>query len=139
MIKKSIVSILLALSLWLASGLVGPGALADCPQWTPIISPGGGGAFPLLFDPANPNIVYARGRGGMYKSTNGGNSWHAINTGLTNLVVQALVINPVNPTTLYVGTNGGGIFKSINSGGSWSAVNTGLINFTVWSMAIDPP
>jgi photosystem II stability/assembly factor-like uncharacterized protein len=138
MVKRSIISTLLAFSLWLSSGLVGPVALADCPQWMPIISPGGGWIYDLVLDPSNPNTLYAGKNGeGVFKSTNGGDSWHPINSGLTNLEVRALVIDPTQPQTLYAGT-GGGVFKSTDGGSSWSAVNTGLTNLKVWALAIDP-
>ena len=63
--------------------------------------------------------------GGVFKSTNGGGNWSAVNTGLTDTYVHALAIDPVTPTTLYAGTEGGGVFKSTDGGGNWSAVNTG--------------
>ena len=72
------------------------------------------------------------------QSIDGGGSWTATNTGLTNLGVNALVINPANPITLYVGTPGAGIFKSTDGGDSWTAVNTGLISTDVRVLAIDP-
>ena len=63
----------------------------------------------------------------MFKSTNGGGNWSAVNTGLTSyLMLCALAIDPATPTTLYAGTWDGGVFKSTNGGGNWSAVNTGL-------------
>ncbi len=62
----------------------------------------------------------------MFKSTNGGGVWSAVNTGLTATNVYALAIDPATPSTLYAGTIGGGVFKSTNGGGAWSAVNTGL-------------
>jgi photosystem II stability/assembly factor-like uncharacterized protein len=56
---------------------------------------------------------------------------------LSNLIVPALAINPIMPTTLYAGTSGG-VYQSTDSGGSWSAVNTGLSNLSVSTLAIDP-
>ena len=64
----------------------------------------------------------------MFKSTNGGGDWSAINTGLTTTVVLALAIDPATPATLYAGT-GGGVFKSTDGGGNWGTVNTGLTDF----------
>ena len=61
-----------------------------------------------------------------FKSTDGGGSWSAVNTGLPNAYVHALAIDPTTPSTLYAGTVDGGVFKSTDGGGSWSAVNTGL-------------
>ena len=43
----------------------------------------------------------------MFKSTNGGGSWSAVNTGLTNPYVHALAIDPATTGTLYAGTTGG--------------------------------
>ena len=73
----------------------------------------------------------------MFKSTNGGGNWSAVNTGLTGTTVHALAIDPATPATLYAGTDGG-VFKSTNGGGNWSAVNTGLTNTMVYALAIDP-
>lgn len=46
-------------------------------------------------------------------------------TGLTQMDVNALSIDPVTPDTMYAATTDG-IFRSINGGLSWSAHNTGL-------------
>jgi hypothetical protein len=43
----------------------------------------------------------------VYKSTNGGTSWGAVNNGLTNQTVDALALGP---TGLYAGTSEGGVF-----------------------------
>ncbi len=72
----------------------------------------------------------ARGSSGVFKSTNGGGSWTAINSGLTNPYVLALAFDPSATTTIYAGTNGG-VFKSTNGGESWTAINTGLTNISV--------
>ena len=76
----------------------------------------------------------------MFKSTNGGGNWSAVNTGLTTTYVLALAIDPTTPTTLYAGkhVSGGGVFKSTNGGGNWNAVNTGLGSRAVKALAIDP-
>jgi photosystem II stability/assembly factor-like uncharacterized protein len=60
-----------------------------------------------------------------------------VNTGLTNLGVSALAINPLTPTTLYAGTDLG-VFRSMDSGAHWTAVNTGLTNLGVSALAINP-
>ncbi len=39
--------------------------------------------------------------------------------------ITAIVIDPVTPSTLYVGTDRSGVFRSTNSGESWEAVNSG--------------
>jgi len=105
--------------------------------WTSI-GPEGGNVSALAIDPATPATLYAGTSGGVFKSTDGGANWSAVNTGLTATNIQALAIDPATPTTLYAGTWGGGVFKSTNGGESWSAVNTGLTNTDVRALAIDP-
>jgi hypothetical protein len=61
-----------------------------------------------VIDPTSPTTLYAGTYGGgVFKSTNGGTTWSAFNTGLTNLDVYALAINS---TMLYAGTWYGGAF-----------------------------
>ncbi len=104
----------------------------------------------LAIDPTTPATLYAGtylylGRGGgVFKSVNGGRSWSAVNTGLETAYglasVNALVIDPSTPATLYAGTYRRGVFRSVNGGGSWSAANTGLPDdfSDVSALAIDP-
>jgi hypothetical protein len=72
--------------------------------------------------------------GGIAKTTNGGATWQATNSGLTQVVnsnvhitsnYECIVASAVSPGTLYTSDNGWssqGIFRSTNYGGSWVAV-----------------
>jgi photosystem II stability/assembly factor-like uncharacterized protein len=84
----------------------------------------------IEFNPKNPNIVYAgAATGGVFKSTDMGQSWSAIFDDQANLNVGDIGIDPHYPDTLYVGTGeangghnnfpGGGVYKSTNGGASW--------------------
>ncbi len=64
------------------------------------------------------------------------NEWTSL--GPEGGVVNALAIDPSNPSTIYVGTPRGGVFKSLDGGTSWAAVNNGLTTPFVLSLAIDP-
>ena len=55
---------------------------------------------------------------GMYKSTDQGNSWKQINTGLSNLNVLDIAIDPSTPATLYAASND--LEKSTDGGHSWN-------------------
>src|SRR5439155_25006399 len=105
-------------------------------SWTSI-GPEGGSIPALAIDPVTPGTLYARAGGGVFKSVNAGESWSAVNTGLSDQFVLVLAIDPQTPATVYAGTYRG-VFKSINGGGRWSAVNTGLSNRVVVALAIDP-
>jgi hypothetical protein len=101
----------------------------------------------VAIDPSTPATVYAgacydvvygfRTGGGVFKSTDAAGTWTAVNTGLTDLCVGSLAIDPSNPTTLYAGT-GGGVFKSIDAGGTWAAVNAGLASLSIGALVIHP-
>ena len=102
----------------------------------------------LAINPLTPSTLYAStsinaappyGGGGVFRSTDSGVTWTAVNAGLTTINgVECLAINPRTPTTLYAGTNGSGVFCSTDSGVAWTPINTGLTNPNVSSLAIDP-
>jgi hypothetical protein len=70
--------------------------------------------YTSAIDAANDQVLYAGTLdGGVFKTTNGGASWNAVNTGITNAnSVYALAIDPTNSQILYAGT-GNGIFELV--------------------------
>jgi len=113
---------------------------------------GGNNVTVVAIDPTDPTILYAsteglysepRGFQGVFKSTDSGASWFAINTGLEGLIdtrsrISALVISPDNPDLLYAGASGAGVFRSVDAGVNWSPFNDGLANFDVRVLALVP-
>jgi photosystem II stability/assembly factor-like uncharacterized protein len=92
----------------------------------------------IVVDPRTHTTVYAGTYGGgIYKTIDGGQSWTAINSGLTEPAIYAISLDPTAPSTLFAGTYGGGIFKSTDGGASWVPKNAGLSSI-VLSLAIDP-
>lgn len=71
------------------------------------------------------------------KSTPDTNEWIASNTGLGNLYIQALAIDPFSTNILYASSLGG-IFKSKNSGKSWTLTNVGMPTNDIRSLACHP-
>ena len=87
----------------------------------------------LAIDPEQTNVLYAgTSSEGIFKSTNGAGLWNAINSELNFIDIREIVINPLNPNTLYVGLlvpcyrPESGLFKSTDGGETWSPANTGL-------------
>jgi len=79
----------------------------------------------MLFHPQDPNVIYlGTSLAGVYKSTDGGQSWREINVGFPNDGVFTMVFHPNNPDIIYVGTSNG-IYRSSNSGDLWEAWNNG--------------
>jgi hypothetical protein len=78
----------------------------------------------VAVDPANSSRVYATGTGGIFKSTDRGRHWTAVNRGLQS--VSALAIDPASPSSLYAlafDFGGYAVFKSADAGVTWSVVN----------------
>jgi photosystem II stability/assembly factor-like uncharacterized protein len=72
---------------------------------------------------------------GVFKSTNGGNSWTAANRGLPGYVGLDLAIDPAKPVTVYAEVLGR-IYKTIDGGANWALIDSGLPKRTLPS--IDP-
>ena len=103
----------------------------------------------IIVDPRNSSNVYfsateAFGTSkGLYASTDGAATWHAINTGLPTLTVNTIVMDPAVSSTLYAGTSqsfspDGGVFKTVDSGAHWTLSLDAGSGFGVNSLAIDP-
>ncbi|MGE5199731.1 MAG: WD40/YVTN/BNR-like repeat-containing protein, partial [Rhodospirillaceae bacterium] len=101
------------------------------------------GAMDVEFHPADPNIVYAwmsrlerkpwtiisGGReGGFYKSSNGGDTFAKITTGLPNELIGKgnLATTAAMPDRVYAlieAKPGGGLYRSDDAGATWAQVN----------------
>jgi len=65
----------------------------------------------IVFDPTDPQVMFASDRqSGVYRSSNEGTTWIAINKGLRTRAVNALAIS-ADGTTLYAATEGEGVFR----------------------------
>ena len=89
----------------------------------------------LAIDPITPGTLYVGTGNYVYKSTDGGGSWIAVERLINSFL--ALAVDPTTPGTVYAGTNGRGIFKSTN-GGTWNAASTALSNSSVSVLVLDP-
>jgi photosystem II stability/assembly factor-like uncharacterized protein len=111
--------------------------------WSTIASDSNcGGINRFSFDSSGATF-YIAGTSGVCRSLDGGKTWQVSSVG-GFLSVEALLIDPTSPSTLYAGTSlnglgGGGVFRSRNSGQTWEAFGSGLAPLAVSALAIDPP
>jgi hypothetical protein len=74
--------------------------------WTST-GPEGGAILSLAIDPVTPATLYAGTIGGVFISTDGGETWSEVGAGLPSARVAVLALDPATPATLYAGTDGG--------------------------------
>jgi photosystem II stability/assembly factor-like uncharacterized protein len=97
----------------------------------------------IAIDPNKTTNIYVSvysetGVGGLYKSTDSGESWNKAALELAEGEAPSSVIfDRAHPSVIYVGSYGYGVFKSTNDGASWNTLNTGLTNLAVHELAID--
>jgi photosystem II stability/assembly factor-like uncharacterized protein len=103
------------------------------------------GGSDIEMDPSNPDVLYAclwRARegpwedrnsyggagGGIFKSTDGGNTWNKLAGGLPEDLVQAYVaLAPSDPARVYASladTHGTHIYRSDDAGEHWTSITT---------------
>jgi photosystem II stability/assembly factor-like uncharacterized protein len=72
--------------------------------------------------------------GGMFRSTDNGDTWTEQNGGFTALDVNSVVISPIGH--IFVGA-AGGVFRSMNDADQWSDISSGLLppGGNVWAVA----
>ncbi len=92
--------------------------------------------------PTNSNIIFVgNASGGIYKTTDGGNTWYPVFDDAPYLAIGAIAFDPNNPNIMYAGTGdpniggypfiGNGIYKSTDGGETWS--NIGLSETSIIS------
>jgi photosystem II stability/assembly factor-like uncharacterized protein len=77
----------------------------------------------VAVDPFNANTIYFGGFS-VYKSTDGGSTFSDIGSAIHE-DQHALMFQPNNTNTIYVG-NDGGVFMSTDGGSTWKSLNTNL-------------
>ncbi|WKN44381.1 VPS10 domain-containing protein [Tunicatimonas pelagia] len=100
------------------------------------------GACDLAMDATNPRVMYATfwdhqrtpwkirsgGEGsGIYKTTDGGDSWNQLTTGLPDSIMGkiGITISPANPDRVWaiIESEQGGLYRSDDAGSSWKLIN----------------
>jgi len=110
----------------------------------------------LAEHPADPKVLYAGCKGGVYKSVDGGLTWRWLREGFPpvqeyaySAMVSKVVLDPQNPETVYAaigqpreGHGGqGAVYKSENGGASWrQIVQKGQLaaDLIISDLAVDP-
>ncbi|MEL6813015.1 MAG: hypothetical protein AAFP76_16950, partial [Bacteroidota bacterium] len=129
---------------WTSIGPTTAGAIA-------IGLPGIGRINAIAVDPNNEDIWYAGApAGGIWKSTDAGDSWVNLFDNFPQIGVSGIAIDPNNSDIIYIATGDDdaadsfsiGVYKSLDGGSTWN--ETGLnpgntnINFLMNEIVVDP-
>jgi PKD repeat protein len=99
------------------------------------------------YHPTDANKIYIGSpSGGMWQSSDGGQTWVTHTDTLPTLGVSSIIVDYSSPTHLFIGTgdrdagdaSGLGVYKSIDGGLTWAPAKTGMGNQTVGRMIQDP-
>jgi photosystem II stability/assembly factor-like uncharacterized protein len=92
----------------------------------------------LAIDPSSPSTLYAgRWEKGIYKSTDGGMHWQALDMGFKPSGIVSIAVDPNSSSVVFAGTAEDGLFKSTDGGAQWASVRTGQPNLQVFALAFD--
>lgn len=93
--------------------------LADTPE-----------ASAVAIDPLRPEHLYVSfASNGLYRSTDGGESWRPAGAGLEGLNITAIVVDPVDSATVYAGDENG-VYRSNDNGVSFARLPDSPPNVT---------
>ena len=107
----------------------GAGAVSGSLESQPA-GPGVGQITSLAIDPVSVGVLYAGTQhAGLYKSTNGGTTWFAINSGIDHSIVvyytAGVALDPSRPNTVYA--TSGELYKSADAGANWAPIDTSRV------------
>ncbi len=65
-------------------------------------------------------------------------AWNSVGPTAIGGRVRSILVNPLNPNTVYCGSVSGGIWKSTNAGASWFPTSDAAANLVIGTMVMDP-
>ena len=104
----------------------------------------------LAFHPTDPKTIYAGSSGGgLWKTIDSARTWWPLYSSFATLGVSDIVVNPVNPNTVYLATGDAdgwgnyslGLLKSYDAGATWNPTSIAWTPFTynwIRSVVINP-
>jgi photosystem II stability/assembly factor-like uncharacterized protein len=117
---------------------------------TPGGQPVSGRISAIAADPRDANVIYlAAAGGGVWKTTDAGNSWSPLTDDQATLFMGAIALAPSNPDVIYAGTGeatnsslsftGHGVLKSDDAGNTWTLLGADVFDRHTISQIVVAP
>lgn len=143
--RGTVIVVLLILQNLFFSGFFSPCFAEDKGIVWRLIGPGDADQVTSLSVSMDGSVYAGTDIGGIYYSSNQGESWMPVNNGIKSYdITTPVVIDPKNRKALYVGTRGG-FYKSTDGGVTWHSVWRGIgapkpssLSAPVGSLALNP-
>lgn len=101
-------------------------------SWTTISSLGGDNINNMCISQSDPDYLYVTKSSTIYRTTDGGDTWENISSGLPGLHISYVAVHPLSPETLAVSLSGfdtgDKVFISYDAGNTWVNYSVNLPN-----------
>jgi photosystem II stability/assembly factor-like uncharacterized protein len=94
----------------------------------------------LAFAPSDSNTYYAGATGRIFRTTDAGQSWTLVSSGIPNAVVTHIAVSPLDSNTVYATVTGfgtGHVFRGNDAGNSWTDISGNLPNVPATALLYD--
>jgi len=89
----------------------------------------------VRFDPREPDVVYVGTTEGLFRSTNGGDSFECL---LPGVVINSILIHPRNTSHILLGTDDAGVLATVDGGKTFVSSNNGFIQRQITQVTSRP-
>jgi hypothetical protein len=131
---------------------IGPTPISPTSTYYNGRGPTSGRVNAIAVHPRNGSVIYiATARGGVWKTVNGGVTWMPLTDTQCALVVNSIVLDPVNPEIVYAATgdhggnfsNSCGVLRSTDGGANWTQLGAATFmlsnfNYSLLDLFVDP-
>ncbi len=80
----------------------------------------------LAVDPRQPRALWLGSEQGLFRSLDGADNWQRVDSPLNGRQIWSLLLSPLNPDLIVVGTCPSRLFRSADAGLTWTEADAGL-------------
>ncbi|HWP84930.1 MAG TPA: hypothetical protein VNN17_07055, partial [Terriglobia bacterium] len=90
----------------------------------------------LALDPRHPETLYAGTTEGLWRTPDGGASWHRLTS--HTWIINGILLDPRNPERFLIALDRAGVMETLDGGKSYRSANQGFVQRRISRMIADP-